>query len=754
MRDHAYIYDKFGFEYEFWKFYKDMFRITTEIANQIWEDKKDYFNKFDYIVTSDTAPISRIFMENINNLKPRVIVWICNRFDYNMEGDTSYYDIFKRISLENKNKFTFIPSTDFESIWCKLNGISNISDTITPIGINNKKLEYKIDGLESLIDKYVNDGNAKDKFNDSNELRDKIVISIYNNDNLFFNLKEIMLQNNIDCFNGGYKHPSDLKQCIGMIYFPDAYLKWSAFETIQNQVIVFLPSPSFFIKLQTQINNDRYYQFVSPNIPLNIDLCVWYKYKECRIYFDSIDDMIYKIKSLTPELIEEKRDWCKKYGEQIEKENIKKWSDIFNIDTEVIKIESNYLLYPKKSDMEDISCIVKETTKIRLHLLGLPHTITDDSFSHCAFTGKILRFSKMMQSRGYEVYHYGIETSKSGADKQINLLSKKEWELKRIESYQWLHPEMSVDDVRRKLNNETSFIGDLGNWDSPLYILFNDRLRKTLPKYYRSTTTDIVCITFGPSHNRALDGLNILKVETGIGYSNAFHEFRIYESYSKLFVDLNHTELRNYWFVIPNYYDTEEFVLSITPQKQKIGFLGRIDGSKGCYIISEVAKHFPSVEFVLCGQGDPEPFLTSSNIKYQPPITGKDRSDYLGSLTALIAPSKYSEPFCGVSVEAQLCGTPVITHPYGALIDTVENLKTGVHCRTLGDFCYAVQMALDGKFDREYIRDRAKQKYDMYEVAKQYDCTFKTILDLYNGKGGWYSKESYLSYLEPTSSTK
>jgi len=392
--------------------------------------------------------------------------------------------------------------------------------------------------------------------------------------------------------------------------------------------------------------------------------------------------------------------------------------------------------------------LIGSSNKIRLHLLGIPHTITNDTFSHCAFTGKVLRFSKMMQSRGYEVYHYGIETSTSGADKQINLLSKKEWENKRIESYQLLHPEMSIDLITKKINDHTSFIGDLGRLNH-LYTLFNERLRVMLQKYYRSTTTDIVCIPFGPAYNLALDGLNLLTIETGIGYNNAFADFRIYESYSKLFADLHVNELRNYWFVIPNYYDTKEFILNETPPTKKIGFFGRITESKGCHIICEIAKQFPLVEFVLCGQGDPEPFLNSPNIKYQPPITGKDRSDYLGSLTALIAPSQYSEAFCGVNIEAQLCGTPVITHPSGALVDTVENFKTGVHCRTLGDFCYAIQMALDDKFDRKYIRERAEKKYDMYEIAKQYDYTFKTILDLHNGNGGWYSKESYLPYLHP-----
>ena len=58
----------------------------------------------------------------------------------------------------------------------------------------------------------------------------------------------------------------------------------------------------------------------------------------------------------------------------------------------------------------------------RLHILALPHTITLPKYSHCAFTSKVLRFAPMMRSRGYEVYHYGIETSQAGADKHIDLL--------------------------------------------------------------------------------------------------------------------------------------------------------------------------------------------------------------------------------------------------------------------------------------------------------------------------------------------
>ena len=61
---------------------------------------------------------------------------------------------------------------------------------------------------------------------------------------------------------------------------------------------------------------------------------------------------------------------------------------------------------------------------IRLHILALPHTITNDEFSHCAYTGKVLRFPEMMVSRGFEVYHYGVEGSTTKATKNVELLTQ------------------------------------------------------------------------------------------------------------------------------------------------------------------------------------------------------------------------------------------------------------------------------------------------------------------------------------------
>jgi len=382
---------------------------------------------------------------------------------------------------------------------------------------------------------------------------------------------------------------------------------------------------------------------------------------------------------------------------------------------------------------------------------AIPHTITTNEYSHCAFTGKVLRFAPMMISRGFEVYHYGIETSKPNATKNIDLLTKEEWSNLRVDTYKFLHPELTEDEIKIKLNDTKSFIGDLGNIGTPLYAEFNKRFRTAIQENYRSNKTDIVCLPFGQSVEQALSGLNYLSVETGIGYPDSYKDFRIFESYCKLHMTMVKTKklCQHYWFVIPNYYDIVEWPLSLNPDKPQVGYFGRIGDIKGCNIFVEIAKQFPQITFILCGQGDPTKYLIKPNIIYKPPIHGLERGVFLGSLTALVAPSMYLEPFCGVNVEARLCGTPVITNDCGAFVETIEPFKTGMFCHTLADFAAAIQMALDNKFDRTYISERATRLYDMYNVGKKYEYAFKTMLDVYNGKNGFYSPDTYIDLLEP-----
>lgn len=390
-----------------------------------------------------------------------------------------------------------------------------------------------------------------------------------------------------------------------------------------------------------------------------------------------------------------------------------------------------------------------ENSKIRLHIPAIPYTITRSEFSHDAFTNKVKQFCPMMKSRGFEVYHYGIETSEVDATKHFDLLTKAEWTKLRIETLMFLDPKLTLEEATKKNDDPALIISTFSNWSSPLTKEFNKRLREKLTENYRNTSTDIVCVPLSRTYQDALDKLNYTVIETGIGYEGSHMNYRIFEAYSWMSraLGVENVQPNNYWFVIPHAFNIDEFKLSLTPKTKpmRVGFMGRITGLKGCSIILEVARRFPHVEFVLCGQGDPKPYLVVPNILYKEPIHGSERSDFLGTCVAFIHPVKYLEPFgCG-PVEAQLCGTPVICSDWGGMVETVEQGKSGLLCHTLADYCYGVQMALDGKFDRTYIRERAVNLYNMYNLAYNYEYVFKSILDIHiPKKGGWYSPDTHM----------
>lgn len=381
--------------------------------------------------------------------------------------------------------------------------------------------------------------------------------------------------------------------------------------------------------------------------------------------------------------------------------------------------------------------------KIRLHIPGIPYSITREEYTDCAFTGKVLRFGPMMQSRGFEVYHYGVATSSChGFTKHIDLLDVAEWTELRVKTFQFLDNQLTFEEACAKNADPMVISNTLSNWNSPLTVEFNRRFKTHLQAHYRGKATDLVCIPLGRTYDTALEGGDYVVIETGIGYGNSCKDFRIFESHTVLAASLEDKNcVPNYWFVIPNYYQLTDFTPVLAPETQRIGFLGRVSSTKGCHIVVEVSKRFPDVTFVLCGPGHPEAFV-GGNVVHLAPVHGKERSDYLGSLAAILCPSQYLEPFCGVSVEAQLCGTPVLSADHGAFAYNVEHRKTGLRCHTLADYCYGVQLALDGGFDRRYIAETSRAKFDMYTLAHDYEYALKTVLDVHNGKRGWYAATS------------
>lgn len=351
---------------------------------------------------------------------------------------------------------------------------------------------------------------------------------------------------------------------------------------------------------------------------------------------------------------------------------------------------------------------------MRLHLVGIFHTKHQASFSHCAFTGKALRFPKMMQMYGYEVIEYSNEGSESSADEKVIMLTESEFE----ELY-----------GKRK---HSDFFGDDATIGSEGHKKFEERLINEMR--LRIQPGDIVCHPFGHAHQILMNYFpGNRHVETGIGYPTLMPEsFRIFESYAWMHYHQGKENRsgRNYEWIVPNYYDLDDWEPNYKPGEY-LAFLGRICHIKGMDTIRAIAD-YTKYPIILHGQGDASQWAHPM-IDYRGPISGKVRSEFLRNARAILAPTLFTEPFCGMTVEAMLCGTPTISIDYGAMTETVEP-HMGFRCHTLQDWLDAIDQV--GDLDREQIAKIARAKYSLQACGARYDRIFRQLDDL--NRKGWY----------------
>ncbi len=363
----------------------------------------------------------------------------------------------------------------------------------------------------------------------------------------------------------------------------------------------------------------------------------------------------------------------------------------------------------------------------RLHVLGVPHTRTSVEFSHCAFSQKVVRLIPMMQRQGYEVWHYGVGKDCAGANSHVEIM-----------------------DVGTQVDllgyvpgaDPAKFVGDDANVGHPVYRLFNERLKRALAETV--VPGDLVCLPLGRGHEAGTSAHRGVNVETGIGYPETFTHFKVYESNAWYAWHMGKAgqQGHDYHWVIPNYFDAAQWPLG-DDTRGYVAYFGRLIASKGIAIVREIARARPDLNVFLCGQGDPAPWLSSDvpNLRYMPPIHGMARAAYLGSAIALLTPTRYLEPFGGVTVEANLCGTPALTSAYGVFPETIVDGFTGWKCHTLGDFLAALEWAETlTPEQRARIRTQAVLKYSLDAVGPMYARAFQQIHDL-SGRG-WYTLRS------------
>lgn len=367
----------------------------------------------------------------------------------------------------------------------------------------------------------------------------------------------------------------------------------------------------------------------------------------------------------------------------------------------------------------------------RFHVVALPHTQTCKArHNTCAFTMKVLNFCRMMKSLGHTVVHYGAETSEVECDEHVDIISADEQRLLCPQNHRRDHYAVEWHSER------------------PYWQLANGRAVVEIRR--RKRPRDFLCLIAGRCQApiAAAAGADMLTVEFGIGYEGTFAPYRVFESYTHMhrIYGREHQSPDGRFCdrVIPNYLDPEDFPAGAGDGDYYL-FMGRLHRRKGLQIAVETLRRTGGRLLVAgqgCVQAEPGRIVASDGAVYEAEglefvgvADTERRAELMGAAKAVFVPTLYLEPFGTVNVEAQMCGTPVITTDWGAFVETVEQGTTGFRCRSLRQFVEATGQV--GRLDRPSIRRRAIERWSIWNVRHEYQDYFEQLDDLW--REGWYS---------------
>lgn len=358
-------------------------------------------------------------------------------------------------------------------------------------------------------------------------------------------------------------------------------------------------------------------------------------------------------------------------------------------------------------------------TRPTLHLVGLPYSQTTSEWQQCAFTSKLMKFSKMMSAIGWPVIMYSGEHNDAVCDEHVTVVTD-------TDQAAWYGTD-ATELIRADRFNGT---------DKP-WVLTNAAAVQEIAR--RAQPRDIVCLSAGDCQRPIRDALpNLLVVEYAVGYQGYFADNACFETYAWM----HHLYGRSGFSggrwgdaVIPTMFELDDFPQS-DPDDYLL-FLGRLvhNGglNKGLDLACQIAA-MAGRRLLVAGAGvdswEPGKLVADGqtyvgeHLEYIG-VLGGDRGEVMAKAYGFLAPTTYIEPFGGAAVEAQLCGVPVIATDWGAFTETVEDGATGFRFGNLSEGATAVTML--GELDRDAIRARAQALYSFAAVAPQYERWFGRI---------------------------
>lgn len=286
-----------------------LYNIGHERAKKIWDLHQDFFESFDVIFTSDTAPLSRIFIQN--QCKVPLVVWICDRFDYYDSAtldcdfpDQEYYDLFNLAS--HSPNITIIANCAFEHFYATTKGVDSGTLVIKPAGL----VELSEDSSPS-----------------SENREETLYLPPYHNETNFMDLSKFLTKLGLNNYCGRHNGLSDLRCYAAIVHLPYSYSTIALFENITLGIPYYIPSRKFLKQLQ--MGNNYWHQSSSFLFKQNLyKLSEWYneENKDLFIYFDSWKDLAKKVKRGASR---KKREQIQVFGKKLQEKTLADWSKVF-----------------------------------------------------------------------------------------------------------------------------------------------------------------------------------------------------------------------------------------------------------------------------------------------------------------------------------------------------------------------------------------------------------------------------------------
>jgi glycosyltransferase involved in cell wall biosynthesis len=215
--------------------------------------------------------------------------------------------------------------------------------------------------------------------------------------------------------------------------------------------------------------------------------------------------------------------------------------------------------------------------------------------------------------------------------------------------------------------------------------------------------------------------------------SDAFREYpfvSISDSQRALAPDLN------YVATIHHGIDVRGFQASMKNNGNHFVFIGTLSKNKGIDVAVQ-AVHALGARLTIAGEirdedrafleKDVFPFIDGERIKFIGEVDHLGKNEIIASASALLFPSRWSEAFGLVMVEALACGTPVIAFGNGAVPEVLTNGETGFIVDDENQFVDAI-----GKvsiISRRKCRIEAETKFDISVMARKHERMYEILVN-------------------------